>query len=176
MKRPSPKRVASRYINASVTLTFAGNVGAKSSKITGFGKEATAELERLLPEEAESLIQNKRARDKGDNFHVTIISPPEMRDAVNKLAASQGLSKSKASDALKAEIESLALSDSGLKFLGLGKAEKGGNVAYFAVLDWPEAQDLRDKYGLGSHDFHTTVGFANEDVHGVRKDRSTLVR
>jgi hypothetical protein len=36
-----------------------------------------------------------------------------MRDAVNKIAASQGLSKSKASDALKAEIESLALSDSG---------------------------------------------------------------
>ena len=174
--KPSPIRVASRYLKASLTLAFVGNVGAKSSKIQGIGKKAADELKELVgPEQAEVLIQNKLNRDKGFFFHVTIFSPPEVKDIVNKMAAEKGLSKSKASDEFRAEVEAFGLSDSGLKSLGLGKAEKGSDVAYFAVLEWPDAQDLRAKFGISPFDFHTTIGFDKADVHGVRKDRSTLV-
>ena len=177
MNKPSPIRVASRYLKASLTLAFVGNVGAKSSKIQGIGEKAADELKDLVgQEQAEVLIQNKLNRDKGFFFHVTIFSPPEVKDIVNKMAAEKGLSKSKASDEFRAEVEAFGLSDSGLKSLGLGKAEKGSDTAYFAVLEWPAAQDLRAKFGLSPFDFHTTIGFDKADVHGVRKDRSTLIR
>jgi len=177
MNKPSPIRVASRYLNASLTLAFVGNVGAKSTKIQDIGEKAADELKALVGEaEAEALIRNKLARDKGFFFHVTIISPPEVKDIVNRMAADKAMSKSKASDEFKAEVEAFGLTDSGLKSLGLGKAEKGSDVAYFAVLDWPDAQKLRAKFGLSDFDFHTTIGFVKADVHGVRKNRSTLIR
>ena len=80
MNKPSPIRVASRYLKASLTLAFVGNVGAKSSKIQGIGEKVADELKELVgPEQAEVLIQKKLSRDKGFYFHVTIFSPPEVR-------------------------------------------------------------------------------------------------
>ena len=44
------------------------------------------------------------------------------------------------------------------------------SIAFFKVIDWNEAQELRTKYGLQPKDFHITLGIGdNGDVHGVDK-------
>ena len=58
--------------------------------------------------------------------------------------------------------------------LGLGRASKDGCVAFYRVLAWPEVDRIRAELGLDPHDFHVTVGFKTADVHGVKKDASTL--
>ena len=177
MPGPSARIVAKRYMLASVEVAVKGNVGASSSKITQAGKQGTAELMELLPEQAEAMIAAKQLRDGAGKFHTTIISPPEVREVISFIAADRGVSKGQAEKAFKQEVSESSFSDSDLKVLGLGSAEKGGNIAYFVVLDWPSARDLREKYGLDpkGQDFHITVGFDGADVHGVRKDRSTLL-
>lgn len=60
--------------------------------------------------------------------------------------------------------------------LGLGRAasKDGSCVAYYRVLQWPEANRVRVELGLEPTDFHITVGFKTQDIHGVRKDVTTL--
>lgn len=60
--------------------------------------------------------------------------------------------------------------------LGIGRAEHAGNIAYFEVFDWHEAQSWRsNRYSLGRKDFHATIGYLGADLRGVPKDVSTLV-
>jgi len=59
--------------------------------------------------------------------------------------------------------------------LGIGRASLDDHAAYFRVLHWPQANELRQVIGLTPVDFHITIGFCQQDVHGVRKDQSTLV-
>lgn len=59
--------------------------------------------------------------------------------------------------------------------LGLGRVAHEDTVAVFVVLEWPAANALRVSLGLPPQDFHVTLGFSRTDVHGVRKDKSTLV-
>lgn len=50
-----------------------------------------------------------------------------------------------------------------------------GSNATFVIVDWPAANVWRVKKGLPKTDFHITLGFSREDVHGVAKDELTLV-
>lgn len=59
--------------------------------------------------------------------------------------------------------------------LGLGKTSQEDNVAYFVVINWHSAQELRKKLGLEPYHFHITVAFKSNDIHGVAKDKSTLL-
>ena len=59
--------------------------------------------------------------------------------------------------------------------IGLGRAAQDGHEAYFRVVQWPEANRLRTQLGLQPADFHITVGFRTQDIHGVKKDWTTLV-
>nr|CAG4709530.1 unnamed protein product [Naegleria fowleri] len=55
------------------------------------------------------------------------------------------------------------------------KDQKQKNDAYFVIIDWPSAQRLRATLGLEPYHFHITVAYRNGDIHGVVKDRSTMV-
>ncbi|KAG2379240.1 hypothetical protein C9374_007379 [Naegleria lovaniensis] len=53
--------------------------------------------------------------------------------------------------------------------------QKQKNDAYFVIIDWPSAQRLRATLGLEPYHFHITVAYKYGDIHGVVKDRSTIV-
>lgn len=59
--------------------------------------------------------------------------------------------------------------------VGVGKVETETTKAVFYVIDWPEANAVREKLGLQPQDFHITMGFTKSDVHDVPKGRDTLV-
>ena len=53
--------------------------------------------------------------------------------------------------------------------------EKKLNEAYFVIINWPSAQRLRAILGLEPYHFHITVAYKFGDIHGVMKDKSTLL-
>lgn len=57
---------------------------------------------------------------------------------------------------------------------GVGRATLDGNTAYFVVLDWPQANQIREELGLTRADLHVTIGFNQNDCHGVSKNKYTL--
>ena len=135
-------------------------------------------------------IDNRITRDGGDSFHITILTPPEARgiikdlmgDLIKKAAkAKEKLSKNQAQKAAKEKLKndaaglesSYAIGDTkSVEGPGDGSVgEKGSDsIAFFKTVEWPAAQDFRDKYGLPEKDFHITLGIGdNGDVHGVDK-------
>ena len=131
-------------------------------------KAEKALIEALGEEEAQKLIANRTKRD-GDKAHITLAGPQDGKKAVEHIATERGVSKGEAQKV----IPTLPL-DAGWKAKGIGRAESGGKIAYFVVVDWPGGKDFRESLGLdpGGQDFHITVGFGdNGDVHGVPKNR-----
>ena len=126
-------------------------------------------------------IDNRIARDGEDSFHITIITPPEVRAIIKKLRAEGGLTGGQAkkvakekllSDAAKLELSYTIGDTKSVEGQGDGSVgEKGSDsVAFFKVVEWPAAQALRKDYGLPEKDFHITLGIGdNGDVHGVDK-------
>ena len=55
--------------------------------------------------------------------------------------------------------------------MGLGKASRNENTAYFVVCNSKKLDEIRKMYGLKEHDFHITLGFKHKDVFGVRKNK-----
>lgn len=145
---------------------------ATSPRVKSEQAKGERELAEILGEvEAEALFENRRKRD-GDKAHITIANPGDAKKAVANLAAQKSVSKGEAERQIK-EL-SLAGAPDNFRVKGLGKAESGGKVAYFLVVDWPGGREFRNIIGLdaGGQDFHITLGFGPEgDVHGVRKDR-----
>ena len=111
--------------------------------------------ERPVLSAEDSALLPPGLKDRGE-FHITIIGPPEMK-AVPKGTFEKGV---------KYEIGGAP------SYRGLGRAVDGANEAYFMVIDWPEAQQFRAKYGLGEKDLHVTVGFKEKDIHNVRKNQT----
>lgn len=104
------------------------------------------EEEILLPEDL---------LDRGE-WHITIITPPEMRT----------LKKNKVT------LDETVFIPGEPHYRGLGRATDGANTVYFVVVDWPEAQDFRAQFGLPPHDFHITMGFTQKDIHNIRKNKT----
>ncbi|KAL0478926.1 hypothetical protein AKO1_007833 [Acrasis kona] len=61
------------------------------------------------------------------------------------------------------------------KNFGVGKVVQGSDETMFQVIDWPSANECRQKLGLGKKDFHLSLGFKARDLHNVPKNVSTLV-
>lgn len=169
-----------------IAIKLEGAATMTSPKVQAAGKKAQEELGKLIgKEKADAFIAEKQQRD-GDAFHITVFSPAETRKIIDDLAkkaqeADKSLSKSKAKDVAKAQFkEKLQSAEKAgdWKLQGIGHAEKEGNEAYFGVIDWPGGKKLRETFGLdpNAQDFHTTLGFKGGDVHGVKKDKSTLVK
>ena len=130
----------------------------------------------------EHYINNRIRRDGKDVYHITIISPPETRQIVQNTRPEMGLSGGKAKKEAKRALLERAASLAASEFnIGVTKSVEGPgdgsvgvldapSVAFFKVVDWPEVQILRAKYGLPPKDLHITLGIGdNGDVHGVKK-------
>jgi hypothetical protein len=126
-------------------------------------------------------IDNRITRDSGDSFHITIITPPEVRAIIKDLKEKEGLSGGQAKKAAKEKLMADAANLPSTYKIGGTKSVEGpgdgavgtkgaDSIAFFKVIDWNEAQELRTKYGLQPKDFHITLGIGdNGDVHGVDK-------
>lgn len=123
-------------------------------------KSYLKDLKDLVGEDDFFLLKgNRDLRDGEGHYHITVLSPMEF-------------------SVLKKEGKSFK--DFNLegkpRFLGIGKAQKDSNVAYYIVVDFPEVDEYREKLNLPKKDLHITIGFMDKDVHGVKKDASTLIK
>lgn len=102
------------------------------------------------------LKDRKDARDGAGRYHMTVIAPHELEQLEAKRLFPQ---KDLAGTALALEI------------LGIGCSQQNGAVAYYLVVDSPDAIKLRTKLGLDNTHFHPhiTLGFDPKDIHGVDK-------
>lgn len=118
------------------------------------------QLKTILGNEFEHFRGGQKQRDHS-KFHITLVNPFEFKALT-----------SQQKETLLNEHNSIF----SFKLLGLGKVTKNEASAYFVVAESERAQTLRVKYNLPVKDFHVTLGFSPNDVHGVRKDRSTLIK
>ena len=117
-------------------------------------------LKEMLGDEYDTYISHQKNRDQG-HYHITVINVMEY----NKLSKDLGVDK------FINSLESVFDFDfDDIKLMGVGKAEKNGNRAYFVVVNSDKLQEVRKKYGLPNQDFHITIGFKWKDVFGVRKN------
>lgn len=136
----------------------------------GYGGPWVSSIARLLADVPESHAKKRVKAREGKAHHVTLVSAKEVKLLPSRFKFKPGT-----------ELVSYtrrALSRSAPKLVGLGRVadpEDAENDAWFAVLDWPAAEELRAELGLPRRDLHITLGFAKKDVHGVKKDASTLV-
>lgn len=126
---------------------------------------------------------NRRRFIRGNAHHITIVTPKEVSAMPMQLKANRDLC-----------LESFhrELFGTSFEIIGIGVVERSGTaghddlsntssvttagkeIAYFAVLDWPAVQLYRRKLGLSTTGLHITLGFRDKDVHGIRKDLSTI--
>lgn len=119
------------------------------------------ELESFLGDSFDEYVKNQQKRD-GDGYHITLINPFEY----DALCKEMGIDKfiNSLDNILKAEINDI-------KLMGLGTAQKNENNCYFVVVESELLDEVRKMYNLEEKDFHITLGFKFQDVHGVRKNK-----
>jgi hypothetical protein len=117
-------------------------------------------LKAILGDQYEIYTNNQKNRDLG-KYHITVINVMDY----NKLSVQIGIDKfiNSLDPVFDFEIDDV-------KMMGVGKAEKSGNTAYFIVIKSDKLNAVREKYELPEHDFHITLGFKHKDVFGVRKN------
>ncbi len=114
-------------------------------------------------------------KDRGE-FHITIVEPPEVSKMKKAVREEHQFSDGETEAYVKKAFDSLEVSGEP-QYIGLGKqGTPDGNEVYFIVVRWPEAQELRKRFGLGVKDLHITVGFKDKDIFNVPKDETTLVK
>ena len=118
-------------------------------------------LKEILGEEDfEIFTQNQKMRDHG-HYHITVINVMDC----NRLSKEMGMANFVKSVELAFEypVEDLEL-------LGVGKASKNDNTAYFIVCQSDSLDAVRTRFNLPKQDFHVTLGFNTKDVFGVPKN------
>jgi hypothetical protein len=118
-------------------------------------------LKEILGEEDfEIFTQNQKMRDHG-HYHITVINVMDC----NRLSKEMGMANFVKSVELAFEypVEDLEL-------LGVGKASKNENTAYFIVCQSDSLDAVRTRFNLTKQDFHITLGFNTKDVFGVPKN------
>lgn len=109
----------------------------------------------ILGDEFEAYRHHQSARDHG-SFHVTLVNPYEYQALANKDAA--------VNQKIRVQLH------------GLGRVSQGEHTAYFVVASSSDGQFLRQKLLLQNKDFHVTLGFKTQDVFGVAKDQTALIK
>jgi hypothetical protein len=124
------------------------------------------QLKDVLGDQYEEYTSNQKKRDS-DGYHITVINVIDY----NRLSQENGIDKfvNSLDQVLKASIDDL-------KLMGLGKAQKNENTAYFVVCKSDLLDEVRRMYNLPEKDFHITIGFKHKDVHGVRKNELFKIR
>jgi len=118
-------------------------------------------LKEILGEEDYQIFtNNQKMRDHG-HYHITVINVMDC----NRLSKEMGMSNFVKSVELTFEYP---VED--LEILGVGKASKGDNTAYFIVCSSDSLDAVRTRFNLPKQDFHVTLGFNVKDVFSVRKN------
>jgi hypothetical protein len=117
-------------------------------------------LKAILGEQYEIYTGNQKNRDLG-KYHITVINVMDYNSLINRLGIDTFVNSLEA--VFDFEIDDV-------KLIGIGKAEKAGNTAYFVVIRSEKLDAIRNKYELPEQDFHITIGFKYKDVFGVRKN------
>jgi len=117
-----------------------------------------SELEKELGKEKFTLIEeNKVNRDGGYHFHMTVIKPNEVRELKKK----------------NISLNDLPTGEIIIK--GIGNISHEGKEAWYAIAESPKLERWRrEVLGLGSIDFHITLGFIEGDIHHMSKGQDTL--
>jgi hypothetical protein len=135
--------------------------------------------------------QQKRQQRDGDHFHVTFLTKPDLQMLADNLRSDC----SETEEALQAAgvpmpdpDDTAALARAAIALLatrgpsrlmwldvGAGRAKDDNGEAAFRVLLWPAAAAVRRMLGLAPQDFHISLGFQKQDVHGKSKGLSSLV-
>jgi len=116
-------------------------------------------LKNILGDEYQTYVNLQQTRDRGKH-HITVINVEEY----NRLSGQMGMDKFINSLEL---IFNYEVDD--MKLMGVGKAERAGNVAYFVPVKSEKLAAIRKRFELDEKDFHITLGFKWKDVHGVPK-------
>jgi len=150
------KRMAPSVLRGSIKLL------KNSYEGISFSPEALAPAMNQLrsamsPRLFEQIVRKKAERDGVDKYHLTVVTPPELR-------------KLKATNRLRETAQPFTV-----EILGVGTASDQSSQAWFAVASSRELDQHRYSMGLPKHDFHITLGFLEKDVHGVKKDETTLL-
>lgn len=104
---------------------------------------------------------------RSDEFHFTIISPPERTKAFSQLT---GENFEKLNEIYANIQKGQGYQINGIGFIdgatqsNLRESDKNKKVAYIAI-EVPELNILREKLGLDKKDFHITLGFVENDIH-----------
>ena len=193
-----PHREPGRKSRGSSTpkVKVKGAARVSHPDIDKIAKRAQKNLQDILGDAHAKELYDRRADRDGEEFHMTVVTPPEMKKLVEaemeKLQHQQArkpgekpLSKTKARAAATEAIEKKiqeAMGEADWKSLGTGRAIQHGpdgntwdNYSYHQVIDWPGGKKLRKELGLDpDHDFHITLGFKEEDIHGVDKSEDSI--
>ena len=119
------------------------------------------ELKELIgADDYEAFTKAQIARDRS-HYHLTVLNVAEY----NRLAKDMGIDGfvNSLDPILKYEIDDM-------KMLGLGRAEKGEDIAFFVVCRSEKIDAIRERYSLDKKDLHITLGFKHRDVFGIRKN------
>ena len=113
-------------------------------------------LDKYKPNVPLSFIKDKQKRD-GDKYHMTIVSPPELKKVDKSV--------------LKTLLETTKEQHFQYLILGHGVQKE----SHYLVCHYPYGDVIRQKLGLSIFDFHITLGFNKQDIHGVSKGIKTLI-
>ena len=118
------------------------------------------ELRDILGEEDYTKFTENQIKRDGGHYHITVINVADY----NRLSKNMGIDKfiNSLDPILKYPIDDL-------KLLGVGRAQKNENTAFFIVCDSAKLEAIRTRFELGEQDFHITLGFNFKDVFGVSK-------
>ena len=119
------------------------------------------ELRDILGEDDYVKFTENQIKRDGGHYHITVINVADY----NRLSKHMGIDKfvNSLDPILKYPIDDL-------KLLGVGRAQKNENTAFFIVCDSAKLESIRTRYELQKQDFHVTLGFNFRDVFGVTKN------
>ncbi|KAI8641972.1 hypothetical protein BD408DRAFT_417153, partial [Parasitella parasitica] len=144
----------------------------------GYIDEIGSRVEQIVTPD---FIENRLLRDGKDNgHHITVINHLEIKDGLPKtIVDDDGNEKSPSSkkkdkmfkqaqlNLLHSILDRFGNSSEWEKpiDLGLGSTRSEDAKSYYRVVFWPFGQTIRHFVGLGTTNFHITVGFSPRDVH-----------
>jgi hypothetical protein len=123
------------------------------------------ELQHILMDDFNKYRALQSLRDH-HLFHLTILSPNEYQLADKAIV--EKLLLSNFNHSMSAQLN--------VTLLGLGKVEQDDKKTFFVVAQSSDAQLIRQSFILPAKDFHITLGFNPNDIYGVNKSSSTLIK
>ncbi|MDM8566630.1 hypothetical protein QUF74_13390 [Candidatus Halobeggiatoa sp. HSG11] len=110
-------------------------------------------MQKFLPQQDfQVYLSNQKLRD-AHKHHITIVNPIEYN--------------AEYCDVLVGNIITYSM-------VGLGRVTQDEDDVFFIVAESTDMEKLRQQVQLPKKDFHITLGFKNNDIHDVAKNRDTL--